>query len=607
MSESDFYMVLLQENILMPWVQLPLLERWFLATLIIGSPATFFFETYKYARLLKSIKTVDTIRLAPISVKGRISEMLGADGVELALHTELYSITETFQKVMRGHASLYPVETFSKSPDYYAVAGRLQAHLPSGLLKHKEYRVEKELAIEIGTVHIPLNTIVNFFVVLLGVLPVPYRRRYFNSLINLSLVSSDDEMQLIVSRRGRQSSLFRTAKTDDRPANWMALSRIKTSKNLSDLKDLLRDAAFIILQFHGCFGDRNWESMRRLVDGLNALDEYRRTGLEDAINRAKESFCKAAMADPDNNYESLYFYGSMLMLQRKREPIETAIRVFKLALKTQELKLRALVHTGLAFCYAQAVHRLAESEALAKACDHAEQAKKDWEEAASSDSLHPLILSTLALVKIVDEGSDEKRVEAKKQFAEAAGLYIRAIKMEPDNGMFHNNLGWIMLKLAQWGEKELRQEDTVPKEISGNPAETAEKYFHNSLNLNKKNKLTHANLCLLYATPWYLEKNKALYLEKCRSHGRKAIELDPGYINGYRDFSLSLLRYGKSEEAYKYLKKALQYSSTVEKKDEIAKDVRKVLNEIDISSEELNRWHKSLSEISESIEGDNLS
>ena len=87
-----------------------------------------------------------------------------------------------------------------------------------------------------------------------------------------------------------------------------------------------------------------------------------------------------------------------------------AIKVFTRALETNQLRLKALIKAGLAYCYAQQFHRLAKREAdvLAKAQEHADQASRKWEE-VGSDSLHPLILSTLALVRCVDEETDETR------------------------------------------------------------------------------------------------------------------------------------------------------------------------------------------------------
>ncbi|GAG86827.1 unnamed protein product, partial [marine sediment metagenome] len=113
--------------------------------------------------------------------------------------------------------------------------------------------------------------------------------------------------------------------------------------------------------------------------------------------------------------------------------------------------------------------------------------------------------------------------------------------------------------------------------------------------LGKKNKLSNANLCLLYATPYFRKKSEESeipekYFIKCRSHGEKAIEIDPGYINGYRDLTVSMIRYGKLNEAYKYYLKALEKAVEPDKDLEIIRDVIKVLVQMSVSEDEQKRF-----------------
>jgi Tfp pilus assembly protein PilF len=436
---------------------------------------------------------------------------------------------------------------------------------------------------------------------------VPYRERYLASLIRLSLVSVGDETQLLVYREGQQTVCF---------------GRTAAVKNLTDLSDLLRDAAFMILQLHGkVLEARNWLSMRCFADGLDSLDEFRRAGRQELLDKAKKSFGRAAEAEPDN-YDALYFYGSMLLIERSRESIAAAAKLFTQALKTEKRKLRALVNTGLANCYAQQFHRLAkrETDVLAIARKYAQEARLEWlkamhseqarqkgEEAISLEHLHPWILSTLALVRIVDEGADAtaEREKAKKRFLDSAPFLVQAIEMEPDNGTFHNNLGWLLLKLAEWRLQDingLKLNEDVPADLSGTPPKAAEYYLLRALELNPKNKLSHANLCLLYATPHYREQEKEEEEERrknlirCRYHGLKAIRLDPRYINGHRDLALSLIRYGELDDAYDYFVDALRLALTVEKDQEIIDDALRILKEMQVPGEEWERWrHPDLS------------
>lgn len=561
---------------------------WLIATVV----AAYLYATYRYCRLTRGAG--DAMRLAPISVKGGISNQLGAREAGLLLRAQLSSIVETFRQDRRGHASLY---TAAAVGDRFRLISRALESAPLGLeiTALSELKLKEELIVKVGAFQIPVGAIINLFVALLRVLPVPFRRRYMASLIHVSLVSVGDETQLLVHREGsRPASPERVPPHGDGQTGDGAtvVAQTRTVTTLTDLADLLRETAFVVLEVHGkAFPGRRGRSMKYFADGLDGLDRYRRTASEQAMAEAKESFARAVAADADN-CEALYFYGSMLLLDRTRESIATATQLFTRALKTDKVKLRALVNTGLAHCYAQGFHRLAKRDAdvLAKASLHAEQARRDWVEAAGTEPLHPWILSSLALVQHVDEGTEETREDARKRFLGAAGLYLQAIAREPDNGTFHNNLGWVLLKLAEWGVEELKPEDGIPPELVGNPAVNAEKYFRNSLSLNDRNKLTHANLCLLYAAPWYRKQKGETYLDRCRYHGRMAIRLDPGYINGHRDLALSLVRYGAFDEGYRYFEKALELALVVEKDQEIIADAVKVLEEVHAGDQELERW-----------------
>lgn len=557
---------------------------WWIIAIVVSA---FLYATYYYWR--RAREAVDKIHLAPISVKGGISQKLGSREAGLLLHAQLSTIIETFRKDRTEQASIYMVN--SASDRFRSIhAAMVSAPLELG---QSEVLFKEELVVKIGAFQIPISAIVNLFVALLRVLPVPFRRRYIASLIHVSLVSVGDETQLLVHRQVPRSRPPESAQPQSKNAEGKratVLAQTRTVKSLAKYNDLLREAAFMLLELHGkAFPGRISHSMRYFADGLKALDEYQLMGDEELMTKAEESFSRAVASDPDNS-EALYFYGSLLLLHRTRESIARAIKVFTRALKTDKHKLKSLVHAGLANCYAQEFHRLAkrEEDVLKKARQHAEEARQDWQEKVSED-LHPWIFSTLALVQIVDEGTDKTREDAKKRFLEAACLYFQAIKREPDNGMLYNNLGWVLLKLAEWRVENLKAKNGIPPQLLGNPAEIADKYLHCSLDMNPKNKLSHANLCLLYATPRYLA-DREKHLDRCRYHGLKAIRLDREYINGHRDFSLSLIRYGEYDEAYKYFEDALRLAVVVEKDMEIISDVVKVLQKMKVGAKEQDRW-----------------
>jgi tetratricopeptide (TPR) repeat protein len=564
---------------------------WWVLLIIAGA---YLFVTCWYWR--RSIEAADKIYIAPISVKGSISKELGSREVGLLLRTHLDSIAETFRKATSSQASAFAAEAVTV---YFPSLNKALVDAPLKLDRSK-LNVKEELVVTIGPVQIPVGAIINLFVALLRVLPVPFKKRYLASLINVSLVSVVDETQLLVYRKWQRPlprGNSQPETMDQSESGPVLLTKTTGTKNLTSFADMLRDAAFMILQLHGKFEGRNWLGMRCFADGLDALDEYRQTTKDELLNTAKESFACAVAAD-ENNYEAIYFYGSMLLFERTRGSVAMATRLFLRALENKKLKLelRALVNAGLAHCYAQQFHRLAKrgADVLAKIHSHAEQARQQWKEATDPDTedtdiLHPWILYTLALSGIAGEGSGCNLEEFKNRFLASKDQLLKAIEMEPDNGMFYNTLGWLFLKLAQRERKNPEDKEGFSPKMAENFAKKAEHYIRLALDLNPENKRSHANLCLLYATPLYRAKQEE-YLVRCRYHGLKAIQIDPEYINGHRDLALSLIQYGEFGEAKKHFEDALHFAAVVDKDMEIIKDTVETLKNVGAGEEVVKRF-----------------
>jgi len=566
--------------------------RWYVATIV----AAYLAATYRYWGLAREAAATPT--LAPIAVKGGIPEQLGTHEAGLVVSAHLATITETFRTVTKEGASLYAGEAVGREfrEVFDQVRAPLQLNPAEYPSEESEYKVREDLTVKVGQFDIPVGALWNLFLVLLRILPVPYRKRYEASLIRLSVVSVGSETQLLVYREGQPTMTWGRSGTlgKARAARGEGvLVRTAKVETLTDLTSLLRDASFLILQLDGkVFVGRHWASMRAFTDGLDALDEFRRTAQPECLQNAKESFRRAAESDP-YNYDALYAHGSMLLMERTQVSIEKAIRVFRWALRTEKQALRALVNAGLANCYAQQFHRLAkrEPEVLEIARRYADQAQHEMEATTGSRS-HPLILAASALVRTVDEGTAEARGDARRRFLAAAHLYLQAIQLEPDNWRFCNNLGWVLLKLTQWGFHELKPEDGIPPGLTGQVPEDAQRYLHCALELNPANKLSHANLCLLYASDWYRKKDAEKYLDRCRYHGLKAVQLDPKYVNGYRDLAVSLLHYRQFHEAYEVFKNALRLADTPEKDEEVIADALSVLQEVRAGEKEVKRWRR---------------
>lgn len=296
------------------------------------------------------------------------------------------------------------------------------------------------------------------------------------------------------------------------------------------------------------------------------------------------------------NYEALYIRGSLLYVKRDRGSIETAIKLFVQALKTDQRDFHAIVHAGIASCHAQLIHRWAvrDEYVLRMADEHAKKAETEWEEARPG-SPNAWILGTRALVGIVGEKIRRDKEESRLQFLESAKLFEAATKIEPNNASHYNSLGWVHMRLLEWDiEVPGASEEILPVTMP----ETARKAEHNlleSLKRDPMNKLAHANLCLLYANKWFVNKNRTMYLDRCLSHGKKATAVDSDYINGYRDLAFSLIRYGNLDLAHKEFKKALARSSgDEEKRIELIKDARKAIGDGETALTKSEKWYKTL-------------
>jgi tetratricopeptide (TPR) repeat protein len=586
--------------LLCDWIAMDPVLRAGVAALVIGLPAMWIFETVRHAWLVLGRR--GALHLAPISVRGEMLERVTPKGVALSLRGELAAIAETHHMLASSPAP-YIAPATSRAQGYYFV-GMRQPHLPMVREAQEIQPIEHEIVLRVGTVTIPISQMVNLLIRLSTALYVPFRARYQRSLIHITLVSSGQQTNLVVygpkrrateTRRPRMLSLpwllLRRRRAAEARRSQVVLRTTRPTATLAQLNDLLRDTAFMILQLHGTFGaGQRWRSMRCLIDGVAALDEYRRTGADEARLAAKTCFRQAAEEDPVHNHHALYFHGVMTMVERTAESLEVAIQFFEQAARTEDEALLGLAHTGLAYCYAQQVHRLGKrkEEVLAIAAKHACEAERLW-----SAQEHPLIPYTLALVSMVNEedADDLDGMGRTERFCRALSLLDRAIELEPENGMFYNNTGWALLKLNQWGVEELPAE----LQLHGTSDERrvpvlAEQYLHRSLGFNPHNKLTHANLCLLYASDYFRNVAQKSYLPRARYYGLKALELDPGYINGRRDLAVALVRYGQLDDAYRYFGEALELAEEPDKDEEIISDLVREVEQAGGDNRGLERW-----------------
>ncbi|UCE38540.1 MAG: hypothetical protein JSW00_04735 [Thermoplasmata archaeon] len=727
--------------------------------LVIVVVISYISRVHYYRRMLK--KTSSSIHVAPISVKGEISEWLGPDEAGLILREHLSNIADTFQRARSGHSSYYMDQALGSDllGVFSASVGAHTKVVPS------EDNVPTDLVLKTPGFTIPVGAMARFSTWIKHKVPIPYRNQYEASIIYVSLVSHSYEAQVHVCM-GTPSGISFLKQLNRKTKQPLCSSRVRVEtkkvNDYEDLKDLLREAAFYVLELHPkAFPGRDGCSIRCLADGLYAVDEYGRTGKHEKLVKAKERFSKtdeALVEDP----ATLYFYGCLFFVDRTPESIPIAIKLFKRALRAievkrdkitedlkqalanealkrpltsedmrwimeskslirtmktkdlkriltikdlksalnikdskpilmfedlikalttedlkqtqiteefiqaltsetikrplrtkdmklilktetlrrafrikgptrtltiedlleamededlkqtlttkdlkqplmiehlinimtiEDLKLGALCHVGLANCYGEGLRRLAKQMVdTEEANNQIKIAISEWEKTWSKE-LHPWILVSYAFLNHVNyKITNTNRNEMRGRYIESARTYLKAIKMEPDNGTLLNDLGYVLMKLAQWKAEPLKKEDKIPSELLGNPAVIAKKYLTESLRINKDNKLTHSNLCLLYSTPYYRQIDSKKYLEQCRFYGEKAIQIDPKYIDGHRDLAFSLALYHMFEDAYKHYEKALELSDNVDKDQEIMQEAEKILKYAGANDAIIKRW-----------------
>lgn len=71
--------------------------------------------------------------------------------------------------------------------------------------------------------------------------------------------------------------------------------------------------------------------------------------------------------------------------------------------------------------------------------------------------------------------ADSKIDEGREQLLDFKGLYLRMIDNNPNNGLYHNNLGWVLIHLGEYDEAEKHLIIALKNKDSVNPKSAPEK------------------------------------------------------------------------------------------------------------------------------------
>ena len=305
----------------------------------------YFIQTVRY--IIKysyyKIKHNKKLFIGPFRVKGVLAESLGERELELGLRTEFQRIKNSLIDMGSTNPRSFHAATTGVQADYCLAGLRVCAPIPK--VSYSDLRtqtIERDISIKIGTVNIPIGEILNSISSFLGLLPMPFRKRYRKSLICSSFVSHDEHIRLTVycPRGYKEKGIWRTK----------AYAKTYKVDDISDMDRIIRDAAFMILDIDDKLEYTDWRSMRFLLDGFEAFEDYRKSGSSNYRDKAKEAFKLSIDVNPQDNLIATYYYAVMTMVSREENDIKSSICFFKKALKTKDERLQAFVRLGLAFC-----------------------------------------------------------------------------------------------------------------------------------------------------------------------------------------------------------------------------------------------------------------
>lgn len=549
----------------------------------------YWIEFFRYMRL--SIRAKSIPFLSSISIKGGIRNDFDSRHADLLLFSHISKITELYKRTLEDEGTLYG--EVSEIRNVFPIQRWTKWKQTS------ELEPEQKNPIKIGPFEFYVQDLINILFWVIHIIN-PYFKRYSKLKFYVTLGSINEEMQLTVVGPALYKRLKSSA-NDQNAIDGAALTKlfkIVEKCNLSCISSMLRDTIFMIFQIlhkKNEIPGRNWKGMKFFTEALESLELYSRIDDPKHLDKAIENFKNSALTDYIN-FDILYLQGYLSLVKRTEDSINSAITCLTNALKSEDKWLKTLINSALANCYAQLVHRFAKQPIILKiAEEHLKIAKEELEDESWYDDnieenqrkqryADAKIISAEAFICICKAEKDSKsKVEARKNYLNSAKLYIEAQDLDSQNTIYSNAIGYIHLILAEQYLGKLNENERVVDKKEENPEIIAEEYFIHALDINPSNKLVYANLCRLYATPYYIKEKDESYLELCRMYGYKAVRLDPEYINGHVDLASSLISYKQFDEAFDAYQKAIEKSSTEEKRNEIKNTILKKLDGVDES------------------------
>jgi Tfp pilus assembly protein PilF len=334
----------------------------------------------------------------------------------------------------------------------------------------------------------------------------------FRALYQLRTVLARRTIRGVVDRFGSTVRLSCTIVSGRGRANTTVLVReVETGTELFTLVD---DAAFAIAKRRLTFESeaRTWTAYSSLLEGYAHQLTYSRNGNVVEREMAIERYRAGVAAEPDYHL-ARFNLGTLLYNRYTAADNDEAIDNLRVASATTLPVLRALTLAQLSRAYCQQVHRYGHSgepwisqadEASSMAVQLAPAFEETWLARAFARQLEGDYQQALAayrrVVELPGESGEERRM---KSFAE-------------------NNTGYIYLNHLE-------------------DLDEAEVHLQRALEFANYNKMTFANLGEIH-------KRRQRYQEALEAY-RRAMELDPRYVNGANETAMVYVAMAANETA----------------------------------------------------------
>ena len=238
-------------------------NRHYIILIILVIIIVYMTEWLRYKYKLFRYLNPETINLGKINIQGELTGILNPEQVALVLKAEFTSIKNCLDEMNTDRFNNSPAQ--AGSVDYYFFFSGIKDDRGETIQTSQNTSVpvinglaynpvlQSNITLGIGSFKIPLSDILRSFIAFVGLLPVVPRDRYKSSLINISLISHDNHVKMVVHCQGNGAR--------KKKSHLASVTNLSSFQTMDDLNYLLRDLAFMVLGLQKAFENNcNWKN-----------------------------------------------------------------------------------------------------------------------------------------------------------------------------------------------------------------------------------------------------------------------------------------------------------------------------------------------------------